>query len=62
MRLASDLKSVIKVSEIVKMVQDVYTRELRAKALPNKDQATVKQAARQVIPELVNRLQSEHQN
>ena len=32
------------------MVQDVYTREVRAKAIPNKDQATVNEAAKQLIP------------
>ena len=39
------------------MVQDVYTREVRAKAIPNKDQATVNEAAKQLIPELVDQKQ-----
>ncbi len=39
------------------MAQDVYTREVRAKALPNKDQATVHEAAKQLIPELVDQKQ-----
>jgi len=39
------------------MVQDVYTREVRAKALLNKDQSTVNEAARQLIPELVDHKQ-----
>ena len=39
------------------MVQDVYTREVRAKAIPNKDQCTVNEAARQLIPELVDQKQ-----
>ena len=36
------------------MVQDVYTREVRAKALPNKTPAVVNEAAQQLIPELVD--------
>jgi hypothetical protein len=41
-------------SKYALLINDVYTREVRAKPLPNKTPAAVNEAAQQLIPELVD--------